>query len=619
MKLISKNKPSENRDENTAQEQAGRAVALAEKPSGVKRFAGRLFKTGKAEASGHRGGRKKKMPVKKKVIIAVCVIAVLAAALVGKNLLSSQSRVSMDASYTTASAQKRDLSVTLSGSGTLKAADSYEVTSLATGEILSDSFEEGDTVEEGTELYQIDPADAESTIKSAALNVEKSQLSYENTLKSVSNLSVTAPSAGTITELSVKVGDNVSNGSKIGTIRNSATMCLLLPFNSADVDAFYVGETADVTLDSTFETLIGTVTKISRTEQVLTGNMLVKYVTIEVSNPGGITDSTQASATIGGAACNSGASFTYKSTESITAKTSGEVSVIYADEGDAVSKGTVLLKLTSSDLEQSLKNAQLSLEDAQNSLENKQEALEDYTIKSPIAGTIIEKNYKAGDKLTSSSGQTVLCTIFDLSYLTMEISVDELDVSTVEVGQTVSITADAVEGKTYTGQVTKVNINGTTSNGVTAYPVTVKITDTDGLLPGMNVNAEIVVESATDVLCVPVDAVARGNMVLVKTGSGEIKAGEILEAGSDGLPEGFEYKQVTLGINNDEYIEISDGLSEGDTVAIVTLPTSNEEQAAGFVMGGGDMGGSGDMGGGGQMGGSGGPPSGGGGGGQMGG
>ena len=332
MKLISKNKPSENRDENAAQEQAGRAVALAEKPSGVKHFTARLFKTGKAEASGHRGGRKKKVPAKK-VIIAVALIAVLAAALVGKNLLSSKSRVSMDASYTTASAQKRDLSVTLSGSGTLKAADSYEVTSLATGEILSDSFEEGDTVEEGTELYQIDPADAESTIKSAALNVEKSQLSYENTLKSVSNLSVTAPSAGAITELSVKVGDSVSNGSKIGTIRNSATMCLLLPFNSADVDAFYVGETADVTLDSTFETLTGTVTKISRTEQVLTGNMLVKYVTIEVSNPGGITDNTQASATIGGAACNSGASFTYKSTESITAKTSGEVSVIYADEG----------------------------------------------------------------------------------------------------------------------------------------------------------------------------------------------------------------------------------------------------------------------------------------------
>ena len=60
------------------------AAALAR--AGVKRFAGRLFKTGKAEASGHRGGRKKKMPVKKKVIIAVCVIAVLAAAIAASKL-----------------------------------------------------------------------------------------------------------------------------------------------------------------------------------------------------------------------------------------------------------------------------------------------------------------------------------------------------------------------------------------------------------------------------------------------------------------------------------------------------------------------------------------------------
>jgi HlyD family secretion protein len=65
----------------------------------------------------------------------------------------------------------------------------------------------------------------------------------------------------------------------------------------------------------------------------------------------------------------------------------------------------------------------------------------------------------------------------------MQLNVDELDIAKVQVGQTETITADAAGGKTYTGIVTKVNINGTTNNGVTAYPVTIRIDETEGLLP----------------------------------------------------------------------------------------------------------------------------------------
>jgi HlyD family secretion protein len=145
-------------------------------------------------------------------------------------------------------------------------------------------------------------------------------------------------------------------------------------------------------------------------------------------------------------------------------------------------------------------------------MQNTQDQLDNYTIKSPIAGTIIDKEYKAGD--TVESGKT-LCTIYDLSYLEMTMSIDELDISQVSVGQTVTITADAAEGKTYTGTITKVSVAGTTSNGATSYPVTVRIDDTDGLLPGMNVDAEIVLSEANDVLSVSNAAVSRGNKVLV--------------------------------------------------------------------------------------------------------
>ncbi|NCB74559.1 MAG: HlyD family efflux transporter periplasmic adaptor subunit [Clostridia bacterium] len=551
----------------------------------------------------------KKKKRKKLIIIAsFCAVVVIGAIIGIKTLGASKGSVSADVTYTTSTVEKRDISVTLSGSGTLEPADSYDVTSLASGEILSADFEEGDVVEKGDVLYQIDTSDAETSIKSAELSLEKSQLSYDNLLTTLENLNVKAPVAGTITELNVEVGDTVSNNQAIGTIRDSSTMSLTVPFNSADVDSFYIGQTASVTLDSTFETLSGSVTKISNTEQVLTGNMLVKYVTIEVKNPGGITDSTVATATVGDVACNDSASFSYKNKQSITAKTSGTVTSILVDEGNYVSKNTVIVKLESSDIAQNVKSSQLSLEDAENNLENKQEALEDYTFESPIAGTIITKSYKAGDNLSSSSGgSATLCTIYDLSYLTMELSVDELDISSVSVGQEVTITADAVEGKTYTGEVTKVNISGTTSNGVTAYPVTVKIAETDGLLPGMNVDAEIVVSSVTSVLAVPVDAVVRGNMVLVKTdssGSSKSTDGQTLTVGSNGLPDGYEYVEVTLGVNNDEYIEISSGLSEGDTIAVATVNTDTGETTATAGLGGltgGGGGGEMPSGGGGQM------------------
>ncbi len=515
---------------------------------------------------------KKKFKPKKKtvIIIAVCLVVVILLILGLKSCGAASSGASSSSTYTNSTVEKKDISVELTGSGTLKPADSYDVTSLVAGEILKADFKEGDIVEKGTVLYQIDMKDAETSIKSATLNLQKCQLGYNTLQKNLSNLSVVAPSAGTITELSVKVGDNIALGQKIGTIRNSSTMSLSVPFNSADVDSFYVGQSATVTLDSTFETLSGTVAKISNAEQVLSGNMLVKNVTIDVTNPGGITDTTVGTAKIGEVACNSSAAFKFKSSESITSKTSGIIASISADEGNNVQKGAVLLKMSSNELEDSLISSKLSLEEAQNSLESRKETLKDYTITSPIAGTIITKKYKAGDKLDSTSGKSALCQVYDLSYLTMDMNVDELDVSKVEVGQEVAITADAVEGKTFTGIVTKVNISGTTTNGVTAYPVSIKITDTEGLLPGMNVSAKIVLESVKNVLAVTVDAVTRGNMVLVCKDSSKMSVAEdgTLVLDKSGLPVGFEYTEVKLGVNNDKSIEITDGLSEGDIIAV---------------------------------------------------
>ena len=195
----------------------------------------------------------------------------------------------------------------------------------------------------------------------------------------------------------------------------------------------------------------------------------------------------------------------------------------------------------------------------------------------------------------------MLCTIYDLSYLTMTLSVDELDISNIAVGQTVSVVADAVEGKTYQGVVTKVSVAGTSTGSATTYPVTIRIDETEGLLPGMSVDATITLDSAEDVLAIPSAALNRGDTVLVTADSPSAASGTLVESTTEG-GEDYYSVEVTTGVSGDDYIEITSGLQEGDTVAYI--PTSSSNDAFGMMGMGGMPGGmGGGPGGGGGMGG----------------
>ena len=243
-----------------------------------------------------------------------------------------------------------------------------------------------------------------------------------------------------------------------------------------------------------------------------------------------------ATAEVGTSGSTQSGKFQYKENRSVNAEVSGEVVEIVNDEGALVSDGSTIIRLESDNVTDSVQSASDNVKDAQISLENQYENLEDYTVKSPINGTVIEKLVKAGDTIDAGAK---LCTIYDLSYLKMTMNVDELDINKISVGQDVTITADAVEGKTFAGKVTKINMAGTTTNGVTTYPVEVQIDNPDeDLLPGMNVSTEIVVSQADDVIAIPVGAVTRGNMVLVKTGANSSE--------DPSIPEGYELSLIHI-------------------------------------------------------------------------
>ena len=489
--------------------------------------------------------------------------------------------------YTTAEVARRDITSTITGSGTLEAANTYSVTSLVEGNILTAGFEEGDEVEEGAVLYTIDSSDATSSLEQAQISVDQAQRSYDSVLAERSDLTVRSSLAGQVISLEVEVGDEVSAGQTVATVRDSDTMTLTVHFPTDDADSFSVGQSASVTLDSTFETLPGTVSEISPVETVLTGNRIVRAVTIQVRNPGGLSTTQTATAEIGGVGSSDSAAFAYNGEADITADISGTVSALSVGEGDYVSENGTILTLTSDDLEDRIQSAYESLENAQLSLENQSEQLDNYTITAPISGTVIDKYYAAGE---NAEANVTMCTIYDLSYLTMTLSVDELDVSELEVGQTVSITADAVEDQVYTGVVTKVSVAGTASGGVTTYPVTIRIDETEGLLPGMTVDATITLASATDVLAIPSAALNRGDTVLLTADSPSA-------AGAEGAGEGgYVSVEVVTGTSDDSYTEIVSDLQEGDVVAYI--PTSSSDSGSGFSMGGGMPGGGGLPGGG---------------------
>ena len=468
----------------------------------------------------------------------------------------SASTTAVDPSYLEASPEKRDVSNTLSGTGTLNPANTYTVKSLVEGKVLTGEFEEGDVLDEGTILYTLDSSDASTNFEKAEIAMQQAQRSYD---KVVDRQYVRAEVDGTVSTLKVAKGDEVTSGQEVAIIRDSSKMLLTLEFPAADAANFSVGQTAQVTLDGTFEQLDGTVTSVTGTDALSTGNLLTRTVTIAVRNAGGLTTAQAATASINGVSSIGSATFAYQAERTLTAQAAGTVTSINVQEGSDVAKDDIILGLSGDDLTESIQSASESLRSAEISMQNLQDTMNNYTVTAPISGTIIEKDAKVGDAV--KTGDT-LCIVYDLSYLEMSINVDELQISSISVGQQVQITADAVPDKTYVGTVTRVSMKGTSNGGTTTYPVSIRIDDTDGLRPGMNANAEIVVAEAKNALVVPNAAVVRGSYVLVtKDSPSAANADTTMEA-----PEGFVYVPVKTGVSDDDYTQIVSGIQEGDTI-----------------------------------------------------
>ena len=214
----------------------------------------------------------------------------------------------------------------------------------------------------------------------------------------------------------------------------------------------------------------------------------------------------------------------------------------------------------------------------------------DNNTNSTMAGSGASTSRSSGSSSTSSSTSTTtstsslettdMFTIANGDKMMVTMSVDELDIGTMQVGQEAEITLDAIEGETFTGTITSVSGSASSSGGSSQYPVEITFDKTDAMLTGMNASVEVIVEQAENVLVVPLSAVQDdGNYSYVYTSYDE---------SSDQLGGKVE---VTLGLSDETNVEVTAGLSEGDTIYYEMQgsedSTSNESGMGGFSMPGG--------------------------------
>lgn len=225
-----------------------------------------------------------------------------------------------------------------------------------------------------------------------------------------------------------------------------------------------------------------------------------------------------------------------------------------------------------------LKSQENTVEQRRAALTDAQTALANCSVRAPFGGIVTSVSVKRGD--SSSTGTTIATLV--TKQRVAEISLNEVDVANIKVGQKVTLTFDAIENLTMTGTVAEVDTVGAVSQGVVSYGVKISFdTQNDSIKPGMSVSAAIVTAVKQNVLTIPGTAVKTSNgssYVLVpldkQAAETSFQNATITTAGI-ALATAPQRQTVEIGLANDSVTEVISGLSEGDIVVTRTITSSS--------------------------------------------
>ncbi|EKD24079.1 MAG: hypothetical protein ACD_81C00114G0006 [uncultured bacterium] len=562
-----------------------------------------------------------------KIISIVTLIVVVFAGYWGYGKLTD---TSAEPRYVTAAVEKGTLITSITGTGQVSASNQVELKAKASGDITTIAVVNGQEVKVGALIVQLDARDAQKAVRDAEVNLQSAKLSLEKLRQPADTLSVIQSENALAQAQQTKQNaeDDIKKAYDDGfnAIANTfldiptimtglddvffyATIDKGMPniswyINQTSIqvagerekamqnqDDFYAGYNASraaytknfdaykaasrTSSTQTIEALIDETYMTTRTiaDTVKAGNNLIDFVKDSLTR-NNVNATIPATVDAHKATLNTYTGTTNAHLLSLlalksTLKSSRDA-IINADRTIA-EKTEYIADLKSGTDPLDLQAQELTVRQRENALLDAREKLADYYLRAPFSGTIATLSIKSSDSISSGSSIATLITKQKLA----EISLNEVDVAKVKVGQKATLAFDAVEGLSISGAVAEIDTVGAVSQGVVTYVVKIGFdTQDERVKPGMSVSAAIITEMKSDVLTVPNSA--------VKT-QDDISYVEMFEAplenatGTQGAISlvAPQRKTVTIGISNDTMTEIVSGLQEGDQIITRTITSSN--------------------------------------------
>lgn len=518
-------------------------------------------------AAQHKQRRRRR--VRNACIAGAAALAVVIAAAVLIPALTAGGEDASVLTYQAAAVTEGEISASVSGSGTLSALNAASFTAPADATVEEVLVLPGARVSAGDSILTLSSDTLDEELETLRGELESVNESLAGARQEAASRYVTAGRAGVVKEILAASDDIVDDAGALCRIATDGNMRLELAdapdtLRQYDAVSVVIGE----------ETAEGLVTERS-------GGTAV----IVLEDDGYALGAAATAYDADGGLLGTGTLALNEYVE--VAGTAGRIESVLVEEGDSVSRGSRLFELAEGAPDANY----LSLKEQQADLRQQVADCEaQYSVVAEWDALVTSLPVAAGDELAAGDA---LCTLAGVDGYTMDVSVDELDIASVQLEQAASVTLDAVEG-TFSGRVASLSYEGSGSY-VTSYTATLEIDPIDGALPGMSASAEIVTATSGQTLIVPVEAVqyedGQAFVYLAPEGAaaGASYAGDAVDTAA------LSRVAVETGMSDGSYVAVTGELAAGDLILVPVRTTTAEYDSGTQTTGG--FGGFGGMGG----------------------
>lgn len=506
----------------------------------------------------------KKMTPKKVILMTLAAVVVVGGGFGIYRLFFYEEPVQM----VTGTTVRDSITTLIEGSAVTSPTSFQRLTIPVDGTVKEVFVKQGDVVSVGDRLYTIDTESLEEDIASLESTIADYESQLNDLNESAGNLSVSAPFSGKLIDVTITDGDAVNEDTKLATLVDDSKMLLTLYFSVAYEDSISKGMSADVSVSQYMTQLKGTVVGIEKVSYITAEGAECFKVRIAVDNPGSLKKGLDASATITSSGTEmspaEAGTLDYFQSKTILAGASGTISPYNMEDSLRVSSGEMLAIIDNDDYAGQITTLQKKINSSKLNLEDLNDSLAECSATADVAGTVIFVNMEPGDEVKSGDSSMA---VYNTDTMQIQADINEVQNDYITEGMKVTITkSGASADEMFTGTVTKVSLEATSSNGVAYFPTTIEIDSGGKLSAGVYVSYSITAAQASDVILAPVAAIKQtkeGTCLFIKA---DAKPDNAVELDEGVVPEGYYAVKVETGLTSNNYVEITNGVSEGVTV-----------------------------------------------------